>query len=359
MNKNDKIALDDISFDDMLGEGVELDPIEDDDAAEDVVEDPKPEEEEEDDLELDAASDNEEEEDDAPKDDPEDREGEDAGDSVVGQILEKLGYDNEEGYEDTAEGLTQLTQDLGAKLAEEQLGELFEKHPLVQKHLDYVLAGGDPQTFMSAYDPNMDYGKMKLDESDFRAQRSVLTDYFSAKGHDEAFINELLEDYEDSGKLFAKAERAKDALSKNQALERDRLIETQKKEQAEQAKAIEEHWDSVYKTVQDSKEFAGLTVPTREKSKFFDYISKPVNKNGNTQRDLDHRESDMEVKLAIDYLMYKGFNLSEIIDKKATTKSVRSLKDRITGNDKAVKNAKRASRRPGRNLDLDDLDLSL
>ena len=66
----------------------------------------------------------------------------------------------------------------------------------------------------------------------------------------------------------------------------------------------------------------------------------------------------MDVKLAIDYLMFKGFKLDEIISKKARTKSTRSLKDKIVKNEETIKSARKASRR-NKKFDIDDLDLSI
>ena len=59
-------------------------------------------------------------------------------------------------------------------------------------------------------------------------QRVVLRNYFKAKGHEDAMVNELLEDYEDSGKLFAKAELAKTQLSEAQTKQRLSMLEEQK-----------------------------------------------------------------------------------------------------------------------------------
>ena len=120
----------------------------------------------------------------------------------------------------------------------------------------------------------------------------------------------------------------------------------------------EQFWGGVADTIKESKEFAGLQVPEREKSKFFNYLSQPIDNNGRTQRDLDHEEAEMEVKLAIDYLMYKGFNLDTIIDKKATTKQSKSLRDKIANNESSVKSARKASR-SRKSFDVDDLDLSI
>ena len=79
---------------------------------------------------------------------------------------------------------------------------MFEAFPLVQQHLEYVLNGGDSQQFMRAYDPTTDFDKLDIPEENVRLQKSILTDYFTVKGHDKDFISELLEDYEYTGKLF-------------------------------------------------------------------------------------------------------------------------------------------------------------
>jgi|TARA_R110002167_G_scaffold190722_2_gene393047 hypothetical protein len=365
IDPNEKIALDDIMFDDILDGGVATEPVDAGlEIADDLVEEPEVEEEVIDDLSDDLGDDQgDEDSDDEVEDKPlkektvEDSDGE--SNTVVGDILEKLGYDTENEYDDTTEGLLQLTQDVGSQMAEDQLDQLFEKFPLVKNHLQYVLSGGDSQQFMKAYDPNNDYSKMDVSEGDIGSQRAVLSDYFKAKGHDSEFIEEILEDYQDSGKLFTKATRAKDALAQSQAKEREQLLEGQKSQQAETSKKQKEFWNGVYDTIENSNEFAGLTVPKREKSKFFGYISNPVNSNGQTQRDIDHGSAEMEVKLAIDYLMFKGFKLDDIIKTKAKTSNAKSLRDKISKNEEKIRSAKKTTRRSrGGSVDLDNLDLN-
>ena len=365
IDPNEKIALDDIMFDDILDGGVATEPVDAGlEIADDLVEEPEVEEEVIDDLSDDLGDDQgDEDSDDEVEDKPlkektvEDSDGE--SNTVVGDILEKLGYDTENEYDDTTEGLLQLTQDVGSQMAEDQLDQLFEKFPLVKNHLQYVLSGGDSQQFMKAYDPNNDYSKMDVSEGDIGSQRAVLSDYFKAKGHDSEFIEEILEDYQDSGKLFTKATRAKDALAQSQTKEREQLLEGQKSQQAETSKKQKEFWNGVYDTIENSNEFAGLTVPKREKSKFFGYISNPVNSNGQTQRDIDHGSAEMEVKLAIDYLMFKGFKLDDIIKTKAKTSNAKSLRDKISKNEEKIRSAKKTTRRSrGGSVDLDNLDLN-
>ena len=358
MEPNEKIQLDDITFDDVIaGDGVDTVAVEE---IEKPVEDVKEQESPTD--ELDDIEDTVEEEDKEESDDQEvdetDDEDREADDTVVSEVLDKLGYEAENEYDDTADGLAAMTKDIASQIADDRIDEVLEAFPLVKEHLQYVMNGGESQNFMSAHDPNLDYNKFELSEDDKRSQKSILSDYFTVKGHDKEFIQEMLEDYEDSGKLHGKAEAARQALGKQQIEKRGQLVENEKQARAAEAVKQEEFWSGVADTIKDSKEFAGLQVSEKEKSKFFNYLSKPIDKNGYTQRDIDHANAEMETKLAIDYLMYKGFNLEKIINKKATTKQTRSLRDKISKNEEKVKSARSASRTK-KSFDIDDLDLSI
>ena len=364
MDPNEKIQLDDITFDDVIGgDGVdtvaEVEPIEEvTEQNEEVQEEPQAELEdidEEEELEEEVEEEDEQEEEEVEEESDEEVEST-ADSTVVSEILDSLGYEGE--YDDTAEGLTAMTKDIASQMADERIDEVLEKFPLVKKHMEYVLAGGESQKFMKAFDPTLDYNQMEIAEDDARSQKAILTDYFNQKGHDGDFIKEMLEDYEDSGKLFKKAEAAKQALGKVQAREKEQLVERQRAELQQQQEKQMEFWNGVQETIKESKEFAGLQVPEREKTKFFNYLSKPVTKEGYTQRDLDHSEAEMDVKLAIDYLMYKGFNLENIINKKAKTTATKTLRQKITQNEETVRSARKRSTRK-KSFDLDNLDLSI
>ena len=371
MDPNEKIQLDDITFDDVIaGDGLEVmpepevAPLEESPSEIEETEEPTlddlaiDDDEEEEEEEYDEDEDDEEEDSD---EDPEEYEvdEEDGSESIVGEVLSKLGYDLEEGsYEDTPEGLANMTTDIASEMADERIDEVLEAFPLVKKHLDYVLAGGQSQNFMEAYDPNLDYDKVQIEQDDHRSQKAILGDYLELKGHDNDFIEEMLNDFEDTGKLYAKAEAARGALAKHQNAKRDQLITQQREETNKQREELNNFWDNVSDTIEDSDSFAGIAVPRRDKAKFFDYLSTPVNKQGQTQRDVDHSSADMEIKLAIDYLMYTGFDLSEVISSKAKTQNAKTLRERLGKNEDRVKSTRKSSRRNSK-LDLDSLDLSL
>tara|TARA_B110000858_G_scaffold47894_1_gene55250 strand:+ start:347 stop:1459 length:1113 start_codon:yes stop_codon:yes gene_type:complete len=368
MNPNEKIQLDDITFDDViLGDGAEMATVdeiqppvlESSDELEKDIEDKKEEEVIE---EVEAPKLKKEVKEEVKEDDddiePTENEGEEDK-SVVFEVLEKLGFDTEGAkYDDTPEGLANLTEDVATQLAEEKMENTLSKFPLVKEHLDYVLNGGESQKFMQAYDPSLDYSKIEVKEDDVRSQKAILGDYFTVKGHDQEFIKELLEDYEDTGKLHNKAMQAKDALAKVQVKQREDMVVSQRETVEGQQKELRQYWEGVADTLEKSKDFAGLSIPEREKGKFYSYLSSPINKDGHTQRDLDHSNAQMEQKLAIDYLMYKGFNLEQIINTKAKTKATKSLREKISRNEETVKSSRAKARTKRVNVDFDDLDLS-
>ncbi len=367
------IGLDDISFDDVIGGGSESSEVAEDLAidapsaeaeeldadAEELEESESVEEVEEEEEEYEDEEDEDYEEDEEYEDDDEEDDEKSTSSTVVASILDKLGFDTEDEYDDTEEGLLAMTQDVGQQIAEDQLNNLFENFPLVQRHLEYVLNGGESRDFMQAYDPQLDYNQVSFDEEDTRSQKAILSDYFATKGHDQDFIKELLTDYEDTGKLYQKAEAARSALGKMQEQSRSQLVEQQKQQRAQQEEQQEEFWNGVYEAIDSTDDFAGISIPKREKSKFFDYISNPVTRDGRTQRDLDHSEAEMDTKLAIDYLMFKGFDLSKLVETKARTSNAKSLRDRISRNEERVKSARGRQRRKSKQVDLDDLDLNI
>ena len=371
--ENNELKIDDITFEDMISDGVEVAEKE----TKEATEEPKQEQDPiGNDLDADVAAKIAKEEVEAPeksepvksepKPQPEkaetlqekDEEVEEVDDTVVGEVLTQLGYDVENNYEDTPDGIVKMTKDVANKMAEDQMDKLLGSFPLVKQHLEYVLAGGDSSKFMTTNNPDTDYSNLNMTESDTGTQKAVLANYFSLKGHENDFVTEMVNDYEDSGKLFSKAQQAKDAISKMQKTQKDKLLDDQKVTQQKKMQEQQKYWTSIEDAVSNAKTFSGITVPENDKGKFFDYISKPVTREGYTQRDLDHMDAEMDVKLAIDFLMYKGFNLDKIINTKARTKNAKSLKERIKKQSETVKSAQKVSRTKA-GFDVDDLDFSL
>lgn len=353
-----KLDISAISFDDMIGDGLEStkDPI--------LQDEPSNEEEssnndvelennivdDDNSLEPDEEVDYEEEPED---DDVEPAEGFD--DNIVAEIANTLGFELNGEYEETVEGLTNFVRDISQQAAEDQLQSLFQQFPDVQRHLDFVMAGGNSSQFLQTYSPQTDFAAIELGETDTQIQRAVLGQYLQVKGHDMEFINDTLDTFEDNGKLFGKAQLAKNEMAKYQEQQRVQLVAQQRQAWEQQQQQQAQFWNGVADTIEQGNEFAGIQIPDKQKSRFFEYISQPIGPNGETQRDLDYQQAEMDVKLAIDYLMYSGFKLDDVINKKARTKSATSLRERIISNEERVKSARKATR--SKKFDVDNLDM--
>lgn len=360
---NDKLDIDALTLDDVLGEGVETSA-----ESEDLELDENLQEvEDTEDIEIDDVEEEDEEFDDVFEDDDydeeevqdeefDDEEEEDfESESVAYEIAKTLGFELENDYEDSVEGLTELVREISQSTAEEQLNNLFAQFPEIQQHLDYVLAGGDSREFFQRQGSQIDYNSIDISENNVNMQRAIVGQYLQTKGLDPEIIQDTLDTYEESGKLFGNAQKAKNHLVTLQREEQQNLLERQKQEYAVQQEQLQSFWNDVADTIESGNEFAGVRIPDREKSKFFDYISSPIGPNGETQRDLDYQDAGVEVKLAIDYMMYSGFDLAGIIDTKARTKAARNLRERIVSNEEHVKNARR-QQRTSKSTNIDDID---
>lgn len=352
---NNKLDISAISFDDMLGDGLQ--------GTQEEVTEPTIEEEvqEEVDNEVEEVVAKESEQVDETVDEEETEEPEEETQelefSVATEIAQTLGFELENEYADTVEGLTEFVRDLSQDAAEDQISNLFEQYPEVQKHLDYLMSGGNSEEFFEAYNPQTDFNNIEIGEGDVQTQRAVLAQYFAAKGHDQEFIQEILDTYEDNGKLYNKSTQAKGEIAEAQEIYRQQLLQEQEAKFQEEMKQNEEFWEGVADTIDSGNEFAGIRIPDKQKGKFFDYISEPIGPNGETQRDLDYEEADINMKLAMDYLVYNGFNLNDIIDTKARTKSAEGLRNRIVSNQERVKSARKTQRRTN-TFDPEDLDIN-
>lgn len=351
---NDKLNIESLTLDDVLGEGV--DTVEDVQDVEDVATQEVEEVEEiENEVEIEE-TDTEFEDEVEEEVEEDDVEEVDEPSSVAFEVAKTLGFELENDYEDSLEGLTNFVRDISQNAAEEQLAGLFEQFPEVQQHLDYVLSGGDSREFFQRQGQQIDYNSIEVKENDVNMQRAILAQFLQTKGHDTEFIQDTIDTYEDSGRLFSNAEKAKQHLVKFQQEEQQQLMEQQRQAYQQQQEEQQQFWSEVADTIESGNEFAGVRIPDREKSNFFDYISQPVGNNGETQRDLDYQEAGTDIKLAIDYMLYSGFDLNGIIEKKAKTQAAKNLRQRIVSNEERVKSARKQQRR-STNVDFDQLDL--
>lgn len=313
-----------------LWEGIEM---EEDTSFEEMDEEPEEQKEEQEEPSKESSEESTEdvEEESSEEDQKEEEQEEESSEEevpLVEEIRQKLGYEFDEEFEDTEEGIQRLVELSAKKLADETIDSIFSEYPEVKQLYQYRAMGGDPDKFFQTRFPEVDYNKVEFNKEDETQHEQLVRQELRARGYTQDEIEAEIEDYKNGGILTSKAERALNALAKKQEEDKNKLIKQQEEAYQQQQREIKEYWDSVRDTIEKSSTFKSFSIPSRDKDNFFDYISKPVEK-GKSRRDLDVEKADLETRLAIDYLLFKGFNIQDLIDRKAKDKNAKSLRNRI------------------------------
>lgn len=339
MSKNEGIGIADLGSVDWLGEGPSTpetpeattpetaEPTEAADQTEEVVEEATtevpteettdtPEDEVEETVEEDVAE---------PTAAAVEPQAEEAG--MFATLGQKLGYDVEGDFSEDYDGLADYTTAVASKIANEQLEKIFEAMPDVKEYFQYRANNGDPLRYFEAQQAEMDYNSLQLDEN-VAVQKRVVIDGMRSAGFADEDISRMVESYEDAGILKDNAGIYLQQLQRNQASQKENLLAQQEQQATEQRAAAEAYWTEVQATI-NTGNLKGLQIPTRQRGKFYEWMTTPTNDQGTTQRDLDRQNIDQETALAVEYLLFQGFDLKKLATSAASTQKVSSLKSKL------------------------------
>ena len=140
--------------------------------------------------------------------------------SIISELQSKLGYELEQEFDESIEGLTEFTKATAEKMAQEQMQNVFSAFPDVQEYLNYRANGGDPRKYFQTAAPERDFSAMEVSEGDLVTQKQIVGAFLESQGFDSAEIKETLEDYEDAGILERHARKALTRLQDKQAKDR-------------------------------------------------------------------------------------------------------------------------------------------
>lgn len=289
-------------------------------------------------------------------DEDEDEDDEEVEVSVVDEILATIGFEGEveKEYDDTVDGLTDFVQDFSKQLANDELKKLPDD---IKHFIQYRQTGGDPKEYFETYYNKTDWNEVELQDSS-EQQKHIVKEALRKKGYSEDDIKGQIEDFEAADLLHKQAEREIRYLRTKQEEEKENLVKQQEEQRKQQIKQQEEFWNGVSDKIKKENVFNGVPIPKNQKNEFFEYISKPV-QDGMSQRDIDAANADIDTKIAIDYLLYSGFNLDEIVERRAKTQKARGLKDRLKKSGK--RSLKDKSNRDNKTVrtgdDVDTLDI--
>ncbi len=260
--------------------------------------------------------------------------------SIISTLKERLGYEIEGDFEDDYDGIAGLTKAMAEKIAEEQFRSVFQSFPDIQEYLNYRVSGGDPDKFFKVAAKEIDFGKLSLNKEDKGMQRKVVESFMQMQGFEAEEITEAIQDYEDAGILLKNSERAVKKLAAHQVKQKESLVQEQQKQARETAKQTQETWGQIGSIINNGR-LKDFTIPESDKKRFYSWMATPVDNNGRSQRLIDREKLDQESILAMEYLMYKGLDISKLVSAKVNTKQAASLKSKLkSGNPTASRRMK-------------------
>ena len=251
--------------------------------------------------------------------------------SIVSTLIERLGYDIEGEFSDDYDGIVGVTKEAATKMAEEQFQQVFSAFPDIQEYLNYRVSGGDPDKYFEVAAKEIDFSKLEVNEKDVGMQRKILETFLTSQGYEPEEVTDTIQDYEDAKILYKNAGRAVKKLAVAQASAKETLLKQQQEEAKVVAQQTKETWNNINQIVNKGK-LKDFTIPEADKKKFYNWMSVPVDQQGRSQRIIDREKLDQESILAMEYLMYKGLDLSKLINTKATTRQAVNLKAKLKAN---------------------------
>lgn len=242
------------------------------------------------------------------------------------EALQKiLGYEIDGEYEESVEGVAEYTKAVAEKIAQEEVDTLFEAIPDVKEYLTFRLNGGEPSKFFESRYSEPDYTQYKLSEDDETTQEIIVRRYLSSQNYNDTEITETIKDYKETGLLYKTANRVLDKLVSSQKSKKEKLLYEQEQKALENKEKREKTVEAINKVIEKGQ-LQSLVIPEKERREFKAWLLNPISKSGKTKRQEVMEGLSMEQKLELEYLAFKGFNLSDLVQKEATRTKIGFLK---------------------------------
>lgn len=230
------------------------------------------------------------------------------------------GYEVEGDFEESEDGLLEYTKQLASAMAEEAVQAELGKNPIVKTFIDFLNNGGSPEKFFQVQHPDLDYAKVTIPADDDDSARKMIEHYYQQKGLNNVQVARLVAMAEESGTLHSDAGSYLAEMRQAQADTKIKQIEEQKQLAIKQAEEDKKYWEGIQAQVMQGK-IGGITIPEKERPNFYNWLTVPVNKQGQTQRELDFAALSEEDQMVIEYLVHNKFTALYKGQPKTTTGS--------------------------------------
>ena len=274
-------------------------------------------------------------------------------------------------FESTPEGIVELANVVGQKLNEKYMEELWEEIPQLKSYFEHIVAGGNDAEFFTS---ETNYKQIIIPEdtesngeANKRLRRDIIKQKFilshNTSHYSEDDFQRLYNDAEEWAEFnFSKgseADKAKEDLNwlhryeDNINAERDRANQ---EAIAEQRESTTRFWEEVRDVVSQG-ELNGINIPKSERNAFYNYVSSPVNNQGQSQSQVDRIEQGHKSNLVLEYMRFKKLDLNKLVESKAQTQQVQKLKMMASGSKQKLSNKGTSLKLRKKSVNLDNINL--
>jgi hypothetical protein len=285
----------------------------------------------------------------------------DDSESIYSSLNKTFGYDIEGEFDETVDGIAEYTKQVAVKMAESEVQQLFEAYPDVKEYLDFRLKNGDPKAFFEKSFNDVDYASLTIDEDNESLQEKIVKEDLKKQGYSSDEIEEFVSDYKDSGLLYKMSNKSVKKLVEYQKKEKETLIQEQTKLEQQRQEETKKMVNSI-ETVIEKGDLKNIIIPESKRKNFKEWLLKP-DTSGKTQREKQLESLSWEEKLQLEYMMFSGFNLKDLVQKEARKLNIDRLKEkskanqtpRLAGSGKNQKPTTEKGQNPYEGLSFDSL----
>lgn len=256
--------------------------------------------------------------------------------SIFSEVNSLMGMDIDvSGFPETVEGFANYAKELSNNLADQTIAQIFNAYPDVQAYLDLRMQGGNAQQFLKQHIESDNFESMEVSEENESQWINIVTQAYQEMGMNSDDIREQVEELRDTGMLQRNAERSLKYLKNKKATELENFKAQEAKRHEEEKQKIQQQWDEIGNIVSNGN-VKGMVIPNSERNKFYNWMSMP-DEQGKSEAMKARETMDTETAIAIEYMLYKGFDFASLAKNISKTNKAQELRSRLKTNNSSSK----------------------
>ena len=248
-------------------------------------------------------------------------------DPLVVSLIADSGFEFEdeelEGIDETEEGLKQAVDLISNKKAKQEYENGISKYKDVEEYLNYRKNGGDPQEYFKLRQNEVDLESMELGEDDVMSQREIVKQTLNDQGYSKEDINEEIQELEEAGRLYDRANRNLNVLRKKSKKEKEQALEQQEQQKQQQLEERKEMISQAQSIVKNKE------LPVEADEQLVEYFFGEPDSEDPPQYMQDAQNLELKDMLTIASIVKNGVNLNNAVESKADKKAVENLRQRL------------------------------